>query len=346
MSQHDFVLSNDTGSNFRADLNLALLAMISQSSNTTEPATTYAYQFWADTTTGLLKIRNAANSAWITIGTLASANLGLLSLAGGTMTGALIVDADGNATTPDVAWAGDLNTGFFRAGADLLSASAGGVELMRLDGILGYLKLLSTKGLLLPSGTVAQRPTGVAGIVRFNSDTSSFEGYSGTLWGSLGGGGGGAGFVWKELSGTAPTILEEYSEMSYLFGAGLAQELYASIKVPQSYNAGAAIKVYVSAYSPSSSNTQLLQAQSTLIRPASTAFDSTTNQRTTTNAALTNTVAKQLREHILDITHTDGTINSVAVAAGDIIKVKLYRGTDSDTDDVRLVSNGTDVKFS
>src|SRR3990167_8895948 len=112
MSQHDFVLSNDTGSNFRADLNLALLAMISQSSNTTEPATTYAYQFWADTTTGLLKIRNAANSAWITIGTLASANLGLLSLAGGTMTGALIVDADGNATTPDVAWAGDLNTGF------------------------------------------------------------------------------------------------------------------------------------------------------------------------------------------------------------------------------------------
>ena len=134
--------------------------------------------------------------------------------------------------------------------------------------------------------------------------------------------------------------------MSYLFGAGLAQELYASIKVPQSYNAGAAIKVYVSAYSPSSSNTQLLQAQSTLIRPASTAFDSTTNQRTTTNAALTNTVAKQLREHILDITHTDGTINSVAVAAGDIIKVKLYRGTDSDTDDVRLVSNGTDVKFS
>ena len=38
----------------------------------------FAYQFWADTTSGLLKQRNAANSAWITIGTMATANLGLL----------------------------------------------------------------------------------------------------------------------------------------------------------------------------------------------------------------------------------------------------------------------------
>ena len=46
-----------------------------------------AYMLWADTTTGLLKIRNAANSAWVTIGTMASTNLGLLALAGGNLTG-------------------------------------------------------------------------------------------------------------------------------------------------------------------------------------------------------------------------------------------------------------------
>lgn len=46
-----------------------------------------AYMLWADTTSGLLKIRNAANTAWITIGILASANLGLLAVAGGQMTG-------------------------------------------------------------------------------------------------------------------------------------------------------------------------------------------------------------------------------------------------------------------
>ena len=43
--------------------------------------------WWADTSAGLLKQRNAANSAWITIGTLASTNLGLATLASPTFTG-------------------------------------------------------------------------------------------------------------------------------------------------------------------------------------------------------------------------------------------------------------------
>jgi hypothetical protein len=50
-------------------------------SGATEPATAdrVAYMLWADTTTGLLKIRNAANTAWITIGTMAVANMGHLA---------------------------------------------------------------------------------------------------------------------------------------------------------------------------------------------------------------------------------------------------------------------------
>lgn len=87
MSQHDYDLANQTRTAFRADLNNALLAAVSQNSGATEPATMFAYQFWADTTTGLLKIRNAANSAWVTVGTLASTNLGLAPLAGATFTG-------------------------------------------------------------------------------------------------------------------------------------------------------------------------------------------------------------------------------------------------------------------
>ncbi len=89
MSQDDYVIENASGAAVRADLNNALAAIVSQNSGATAPTTTFAYQWWADTTTGLLKIRNAANSAWITIGTLAAANLGLLSLAGGALTGAL-----------------------------------------------------------------------------------------------------------------------------------------------------------------------------------------------------------------------------------------------------------------
>ncbi len=87
MAQHDYVIANQSGLAFRADLNNGLAAIVSQNSGATEPSTTYAYQWWADTTTGLLKLRNAANSAWITIGTLASTNLGLAPAASPSFTG-------------------------------------------------------------------------------------------------------------------------------------------------------------------------------------------------------------------------------------------------------------------
>lgn len=68
MAQHDFVIDNDTPANLRADLNLALAAIVSTNSGATAPGTTYANQFWYDENADLLKIRNEANSAWITLG--------------------------------------------------------------------------------------------------------------------------------------------------------------------------------------------------------------------------------------------------------------------------------------
>ena len=87
MAQHDYIIANQSGAAFRADLNNGLAAIVSQNSGAAQPSTTYAYQWWADTTTGLLKLRNAANNAWITIGTLASANLGLATVASPSFTG-------------------------------------------------------------------------------------------------------------------------------------------------------------------------------------------------------------------------------------------------------------------
>jgi len=51
----------------------------------------------------------------------------------------------------------------------------------------------NTTAAQLPSGTTAERPTGVAGMFRFNSDDSQFEGYNGTQWGAIAGSGGGSG---------------------------------------------------------------------------------------------------------------------------------------------------------
>lgn len=94
MSQHDYSIANDTGAAVRADMNNALQALASNNLGTSAPATTYAGMWWADSTNDLLKIRNAANSAWITVGTLSA--LSFLMLSGGTITGNLAVD--GNTT--------------------------------------------------------------------------------------------------------------------------------------------------------------------------------------------------------------------------------------------------------
>ena len=70
MSQHDFEIDNQSFPATRADLNLALLAAVSNSSGADAPTTTYANQWWVDTTANKLKLRNGDNDAWIEIATL------------------------------------------------------------------------------------------------------------------------------------------------------------------------------------------------------------------------------------------------------------------------------------
>jgi hypothetical protein len=63
-------IANQSGAGVRADLNLAIAALVSNSSGSTAPTTTFAYQFWVDTSGAdpVLKMRNGANSAWLTLG--------------------------------------------------------------------------------------------------------------------------------------------------------------------------------------------------------------------------------------------------------------------------------------
>lgn len=73
MSQNDMNIADQAGAAFRSDLNGALQALATLSSGATAPATTYAYQYWLDSTSGQLKQRNAANSGWIVRATAAEA---------------------------------------------------------------------------------------------------------------------------------------------------------------------------------------------------------------------------------------------------------------------------------
>ena len=116
MAQHDYSIANGTGSAVRSDLNDALAAIVSLNSGATEPATTFAFQLWADTTANVLKLRNSANNAWIT----------LRQLDGDFTT--VSVD-NGTAAAPSVFFnASGTDTGFYSSGTDAVDVSTAGTR--------------------------------------------------------------------------------------------------------------------------------------------------------------------------------------------------------------------------
>jgi len=80
MSQHDFTIGNQLFPATRTDLNNALVALASNSSGSTEPSTTHANQWWYETDVNILKVRNEANNAWISIAVLDQASNNVLSI--------------------------------------------------------------------------------------------------------------------------------------------------------------------------------------------------------------------------------------------------------------------------
>ena len=67
---------------------------------------------------------------------------------------------------------------------------------------VGGLHVDSTDAIEMPTGTEAQRPTAVTGMLRFNTTSAGFEGYDGTAWGAIGGGGGATEDAFYENSQT------------------------------------------------------------------------------------------------------------------------------------------------
>lgn len=120
MAQADGVVANGSGSAVRADLNNQLAAVFTTHSGATAPSTTYAYQFWADTTTSELKIRNSTNSAWV-------------SLRG--LDGSFTI-SDGSVGTPGLRFSSDTNTGLYRSEADTIAFSTAGTYRMLIGGSL------------------------------------------------------------------------------------------------------------------------------------------------------------------------------------------------------------------
>lgn len=166
----------------------------------------------------------------------------------------------------------------------------------------------------------------------------------------LGGGGGGGGSLqWVEAA-LAPVSSLQSNFLCYEFEDANDHYLYTAIRVPSGYTAGQQIKLRITAFAGGSSNTFLMQTLSTLIRTGTDAISSTTNQRTSTNTAITQSGATTNipQSIVFDLSSSTGEINSVAVSGGDLILVRLTRdyANDTATDTVYVPVYGAEVTFN
>lgn len=98
--------------------------------------------------------------------------------------GFIVVDTSGNVTMNSVKVSDLTDNRIVIAGAaGELEDSAN----LTFDG--NDLIIDTNSSIRVPVGTTAQRPTAATGQLRFNTTDSSFEGYDGTAWGAIGGGG-------------------------------------------------------------------------------------------------------------------------------------------------------------
>ena len=122
MAEHDFVIDNGTGAAVRADINSVLQAIASNNSKSGALTTNFAFQWHVDTSDGNLKIRNAANNGYVTVGPVATTNFGLAPLTGGTFTGKVTHNYTSSLTIPSGTTAqrdGSPAVGMFRHNSTL-----------------------------------------------------------------------------------------------------------------------------------------------------------------------------------------------------------------------------------
>ena len=131
---------------------------------------------------------------------------------------------NGNTTALNIVSTGDITATNFIGDGSQLTGLASTLDEVTTNGAtttnsitVGGLIVNSTGAVNLPVGTTVQRPTAANGQIRFNSDLVAFEGYDGTEWGALGGGG-------ATYSTTAPTT--NLKEGDLWFDTGTTGELY------------------------------------------------------------------------------------------------------------------------
>jgi len=206
MSQHDYVIDNQSAPAARADINAVLQAIVTTNSGGTSPVTAYANQIWYDTATNQIKKRNEANSAWIVLGTVDEVGStftpnSLLTTAG-VAPATLVTNAEGigsnynNTTIPTSAAVYDI-------AATLAADAAAGVVSATTANVLNATAAANTGAV----GTYAflARPTSSGATLFPISAGNNYSdlSYISVRSDGIASGGGGAGGTWKAMGSGA-----------------------------------------------------------------------------------------------------------------------------------------------
>ena len=137
LSVSDFTIDNASGRAVRLDIQACFKALQGQNAESADSdmasSQCVAGMTFLNTTSKVLKVRNSSNGAFTEIGNIDQANLGLLSKAGGTMTGPLLIDDSSSASTPALSFDTDTDLGLFRKSANVMGFSSSGTEQMIFD---------------------------------------------------------------------------------------------------------------------------------------------------------------------------------------------------------------------
>lgn len=141
----------------------------------------------------------------------------------------------------------DNSNSLFVSGTDVAAAyvfKTNTVERMRISSLgnvsigtastpISFL-VNATDALGLPKGTVAQRPTGATGYIRYNTDYSQYEGYSGGTWTQIGGGatGGGGDQVFVENGVTVTTSYTLSTNKNAMSVGPITVDAGATVTIP------------------------------------------------------------------------------------------------------------------
>ena len=163
-------------------------------------------------------------------------------------------------------------------------------------------------------------------------------------------GGGGGSFLF-ELTGDISPLESFFKGISLLdFDSESLMEVLALVTVPEAYKAGKQITLENTAFfSAAAAGNVYFRCNTSLIK-AGDDITAALNEHLSVNVELTLTTANEVEKvGSLDLTDGTGQINSVAVAVGDLLLIKLFRDNTNETapatEDARLIKFSPSLKF-